>query len=1090
MESLLVQLNQYGIYFNFFSLGSLVVSVFTGFLAVFTLTIRNRSRATIDLGLVYLWFALFFSGYVVAAAFYSPLAVYHRFLTLGFIFPALLHFNQWIFRFPENTHPRLQRTFLIVQYLIAFAIMGAFIYATRQAGIKFHFNGHYWDFDAELFSRIAAYWIMAYILSIPAIAIWKIRVTRELRHRLSIAGILGCLVAGGIIPGILNALSRDGVVDRGFYLNALVLLALAAFFALTILFINTTEDRTTFMAKIVGITMVTFLLLFQGMAYVSMEDREAEYDRMHRYLLIRAIEGGTIDEELAYLYVYREAARTGELEYSQRRYYTSTEERKIPFAQAETELRFTILRQRIAELDGDGIPMALQEINRTAPVEFSGYGGALVRFAQTNAFRNNPTAAAMQTEIERLNRLTFVARTRTGYIAEAGFRSELLSHLEGIAGPELPSFHAAILGVIQTHPELDGRELKQTVLAYFAPFEPEQTRHYRSSADGRQNFIAYTVYVPESETVYEAGFFYEDYRAFIHRTAFKEVTLLAAVLFVVLFLFPLFFRGAFILPLRALIDGVSRVNQGDLTIRVPVKVQDEIGFLGDSFNRMVISIAEARDQLRDHANNLESHVKARTAELNSTLDQIRELKTQQDGDYFLTSLLMKPLNFNANKSTSVHTDFIIIQKKQFEFRGRQADLGGDICLTGNLRLGTPTHHRRYTVAVNADAMGKSMQGAGGALVMGVVMNSIIARSARQDRVLDQTPEEWLADVYTEVNGVFLAFAGTMVISAVIDLIDEESGEVFYFNAEHPFQVIYRNGQARYLEEDLQLRKFGLDSEIAFAVKKFQLLPGDVLLLGSDGRDDIDLTPNDDGRKINDDETMFLGAVEEARAELPGIVDSLRRKGELTDDLSLLRIAFQPTLAGAASAGPGSSASLHSDSSANTAPPLIEPKPIEDHNNTDAFALALEQGQRLLRMGRGGEALEALERAHALRQDHTSLNRTLAILTFREKDYEKAVAILERYLVDDPSAEDFWLYLSIAQKRLGNMDRALEAALRVYERNEKRIPNLLQLADLYHRKGESATALQYLARLFEIDPMNSQGKTLEQKIAGSQTGSLP
>jgi hypothetical protein len=57
----------------------------------------------------------------------------------------------------------------------------------------------------------------------------------------------------------------------------------------------------------------------------------------------------------------------------------------------------------------------------------------------------------------------------------------------------------------------------------------------------------------------------------------------------------------------------------------------------------------------------------------------------------------------------VKTEFIIKQKKQFEFKRKQADLGGDICITGNLRLGTKDKFKRYTMAMNGDAMGKSMQ---------------------------------------------------------------------------------------------------------------------------------------------------------------------------------------------------------------------------------------------------------------------------------------------------------------------------------------------------------------------------------------------
>ncbi|EMG12330.1 stage II sporulation protein E [Leptospira interrogans serovar Grippotyphosa str. LT2186] len=194
--------------------------------------------------------------------------------------------------------------------------------------------------------------------------------------------------------------------------------------------------------------------------------------------------------------------------------------------------------------------------------------------------------------------------------------------------------------------------------------------------------------------------------------------------------------------------------------------------------------------------------------------------------------------------------------------------------------------------MNGDAMGKSMQGAGGALVMGVVMNSIMARSAANNRILDKTPSEWLEDVYNEIHAVFKSFNGSMVISATIFLIEEESGKCFYFNAEHPFTVLYRDGKASFLEEGLQLRKLGLDSEFDFQVRTFELKKGDVLILGSDGRDDIDLTPEETVRTINEDENLFLVNVEKGKGNLEDIESEIRKHGELTDDLSLLKVEFQ------------------------------------------------------------------------------------------------------------------------------------------------------------------------------------------------------
>jgi hypothetical protein len=47
---------------------------------------------------------------------------------------------------------------------------------------------------------------------------------------------------------------------------------------------------------------------------------------------------------------------------------------------------------------------------------------------------------------------------------------------------------------------------------------------------------------------------------------------------------------------------------------------------------------------------------------------------------------------------------------------------------------------KHTLFVSADAMGKSMQGAGGAIVFGTVMNNILSHSASRESKLNELIE--------------------------------------------------------------------------------------------------------------------------------------------------------------------------------------------------------------------------------------------------------------------------------------------------------------------------------------------------------------
>ncbi len=266
-----------------------------------------------------------------------------------------------------------------------------------------------------------------------------------------------------------------------------------------------------------------------------------------------------------------------------------------------------------------------------------------------------------------------------------------------------------------------------------------------------------------------------------------------------------------------------------------------------------------------------------------SLDEIKNLKRQQDADYFLTSLLMQPLLLNKNISPRVVSNSVIVQKKTFQMKSKYHQLGGDICITGNLRFA----EEPWILFFNGDAMGKSVQGAGGAIVMGTVLNSILARESGS---IAKHPESWLKDIYHEIQKIFLSFEGAMMISGILGLLNENTGELLFLNAEHPFMVLYRSGKASFLEEELTLRKFGMPMDTDFHVRKEKLIPGDILLMGSDGKDDLILHKNGE-EHINDDNRLFLRVVEKAEGSLLNIVKAIYRLGDVMDDLSILRIAF-------------------------------------------------------------------------------------------------------------------------------------------------------------------------------------------------------
>ncbi|MCB1180229.1 MAG: SpoIIE family protein phosphatase [Leptospiraceae bacterium] len=283
-------------------------------------------------------------------------------------------------------------------------------------------------------------------------------------------------------------------------------------------------------------------------------------------------------------------------------------------------------------------------------------------------------------------------------------------------------------------------------------------------------------------------------------------------------------------------------------------------------------------------NNLEEKVKARTQDLQEALQEVTELKKRQDGDYYLTSLLLEPLSKNLANSEKVKIDFFLKQKKQFSFKNNTKEIGGDVNISHSIKL----NGKDYTIFLNADAMGKSSQGAGGVLVFGTAFDVIIERTKKGAHI---SPIKWLGSAYQELHQVFLSFSGLMLMSMVLGIVEDETGLTYFMNTEHPQTVLYRNGKANFIEKKFThyklgsgLEEFNTDKKL---IHKVQLERGDMLLMGSDGKDDVRING-----VINEDETLFLKHVEDGKGDLNEIASLIINTGEITDDFSMLRVEYK------------------------------------------------------------------------------------------------------------------------------------------------------------------------------------------------------
>lgn len=105
---------------------------------------------------------------------------------------------------------------------------------------------------------------------------------------------------------------------------------------------------------------------------------------------------------------------------------------------------------------------------------------------------------------------------------------------------------------------------------------------------------------------------------------YNQFLYIVGVSFLIILLVGYFFARWISRPVSQISQLATQVAGGDLTVRSKIKRRDEIGVLSESFNRMVDSLSQSKQQLQHYNQELEHEVMIRTqelAELNIGLDK-------------------------------------------------------------------------------------------------------------------------------------------------------------------------------------------------------------------------------------------------------------------------------------------------------------------------------------------------------------------------------------------------------------------------------------------------------------------------------------
>lgn len=469
----------------------------------------------------------------------------------------------------------------------------------------------------------------------------------------------------------------------------------------------------------------------------------------------------------------------------------------------------------------------------------------------------------------------------------------------------------------------------------------------------------------------------------------------------------------FLKPIINLSNASKEVANKNYNVRLNIPSNDEVGILTENFNNMV-------KEIKHYTEHLEELVKQRTLELENSLKQVQELKLKQDGDYFLTSQLLRPLNVNEVKDDGlVKVEMKIDYYKKFQFRHWNSEIGGDFCYAHKITL----RGKDYIFCANADAMGKSIQGAGGALVFGSVLEAIVERTLYEDSVKQQFPEVWLKNSFIELHKVFESFDGTMLVSCILLLLDEREGCVYHINAEHPNLVLMSGDNVKFIVPRKAYMKLGVSKEGLIEIDVLKLKEGDKLFLGSDGKDDLVLGQKDGVRIINEEETLFLDIVKESNGDLEMIYQNLKERAELMDDLSLISIEYR-----------GDKEYLMQSRYIPKEDKMLYDKAVtlmEEGKNEESYTILLDLKNRyeqngivrkrlgfvLLRLGKIKQGIEELEIASELIPWDSDVIKILSKSYFKIRDFEKAREYGELYLLRESEDKEMIKYLIEVYQRL-------------------------------------------------------------------------